>query len=122
MVQHVSTFGRRSEAITTPRVGIRMPRRMRLISPPPTGCSPSRLLLLGPFVPHATSSLEGSSVRQRSSSTRGAQAMFEGFDRLRVKTTEAEIDAVKKGSGPPLLLIHGYPQTKAMWHKVAPGL
>ena len=27
-----------------------------------------------------------------------------------------------KGSGPPLLLIHGYPQTKAMWHKIAPGL
>ena len=48
--------------------------------------------------------------------------MFEGFERLRVKTTEAEIDTVKKGSGPPLLLVHGYPQTKAMWHKIAPGL
>jgi haloacetate dehalogenase len=29
---------------------------------------------------------------------------------------------VTKGSGPPLLLVHGYPQTKAMWHKIAPGL
>ena len=48
--------------------------------------------------------------------------MFEGFERLRIKTKEAEIETVKKGSGPPLLLVHGYPQTKAMWHKIAPGL
>ena len=48
--------------------------------------------------------------------------LFEGFERLRVKTGEAEIDTVKKGGGPPLLLVHGYPQTKAMWHKIAPGL
>ena len=48
--------------------------------------------------------------------------MFEGFEHLRVPTKEAEIDAVTKGSGPPLLLVHGYPQTKAMWQKVAPGL
>jgi haloacetate dehalogenase len=48
--------------------------------------------------------------------------MFEGFERLRIRTKDAEIEAVKKGSGPPLLLIHGYPQTKAMWHKIAPGL
>lgn len=26
------------------------------------------------------------------------------------------------GSGPPVLLLHGYPQTHAMWHVVAPGL
>ena len=48
--------------------------------------------------------------------------MFEGFERMRIKTKEAEIETVKKGSGPPLLLVHGYPQTKAMWHKIAPGL
>ena len=27
-----------------------------------------------------------------------------------------------KGSGPPLLLLHGYPQTGYMWHKIAPRL
>jgi haloacetate dehalogenase len=27
-----------------------------------------------------------------------------------------------RGVGPPLLLLHGYPQTHAMWHKVAPRL
>ena len=48
--------------------------------------------------------------------------MFEGFARERVRTSEAEIDLVRGGAGPPLLLLHGYPQTKAMWHKIAPGL
>jgi haloacetate dehalogenase len=48
--------------------------------------------------------------------------MFEGFTHERVRTSEAEIDLVRGGAGPPLLLLHGYPQTKAMWHKVAPGL
>jgi haloacetate dehalogenase len=48
--------------------------------------------------------------------------MFEGFTRERIRTSGAEIDLVRGGSGPPLLLLHGYPQTKAMWHKVAPGL
>ena len=28
----------------------------------------------------------------------------------------------KGGSGPPLLLLHGHPQTHAMWHRVAPAL
>jgi haloacetate dehalogenase len=48
--------------------------------------------------------------------------MFDGFRRLRIPTGEAEIDTVAKGSGPPVLLIHGYPQTKAIWHKIAPAL
>ena len=48
--------------------------------------------------------------------------MFEGFEHLRVSTREAEIATVMTGNGPPLLLIHGYPQTKAIWHKIAPGL
>ena len=26
------------------------------------------------------------------------------------------------GSGPPLLLLHGFPQTNFMWHKIAPAL
>lgn len=26
------------------------------------------------------------------------------------------------GSGPPLLLLHGYPQTHAMWHRIGPAL
>lgn len=40
----------------------------------------------------------------------------------RFDTGEAEIFARSGGKGPPLLLIHGFPQTHAMWHRVAPTL
>ncbi len=48
--------------------------------------------------------------------------MFEGFEKGRVETPEAEIELVRGGQGPPVLLLHGYPQTHAMWHLVAPRL
>lgn len=48
--------------------------------------------------------------------------MFEGFDRRHVDTSGARIHLVRSGEGPPLLLLHGYPQTHAMWHQVAPQL
>jgi len=48
--------------------------------------------------------------------------MFKGFERRRVATTGAEISVARAGTGPPLLLLHGYPQTHAMWHQVAPRL
>ncbi len=48
--------------------------------------------------------------------------MFEGFALHRVETPEATIRARIGGSGPPLLLLHGNPETHLMWHKVAPGL
>ena len=48
--------------------------------------------------------------------------MFEGFERRHVETSEVAINLVIGGSGPPLLLLHGYPQTHVKWHKVAPRL
>ena len=48
--------------------------------------------------------------------------MFEGFTRKRVATSGADITLVQGGSGSPLLLVHGYPQSHVMWHKVAPRL
>ena len=48
--------------------------------------------------------------------------MFENFERRRIDTGEIEINAVVGGAGPPLLLLHGYPQTHAMWRKLAPAL
>jgi haloacetate dehalogenase len=48
--------------------------------------------------------------------------LFEGFERERVETTGVVIELVRGGGGPPVLLLHGYPQTHAMWHLVAPRL
>jgi haloacetate dehalogenase len=48
--------------------------------------------------------------------------MFEGFETRRIATSETEIHLRIGGDGPPVLLLHGYPQTHAMWHAVAPGL
>ena len=48
--------------------------------------------------------------------------MFDGFHRERIETAETVINLVRGGSGPPVLLLHGYPQTHVMWHKVAPIL
>ena len=48
--------------------------------------------------------------------------MFEGFERRQIETSETTINLVMGGDGPPLLLLHGYPQTHVMWHKIAPRL
>jgi haloacetate dehalogenase len=48
--------------------------------------------------------------------------MFEGFESSMIDAGEAEIRVRYGGSGPPLLLLHGNPQTHAMWHEVAPRL
>jgi haloacetate dehalogenase len=49
-------------------------------------------------------------------------SLFPGFKQKRVRTSGATINLVIGGSGSPVLLLHGYPQTHAMWHKVAPQL
>ena len=48
--------------------------------------------------------------------------MFEGFGTFDIETGGAVIHGRTSGSGPPLLLLHGNPQTHAMWHEVAPAL
>ena len=48
--------------------------------------------------------------------------MFDGFRSFDVQTQGATIAGVVGGSGPPVLLLHGYPQTHHMWHAVAPHL
>jgi len=49
-------------------------------------------------------------------------SLFPTFRNKRVRTSGAVINMVIGGDGPPVLLLHGYPQTHAMWHKVAPQL
>jgi haloacetate dehalogenase len=46
----------------------------------------------------------------------------DNFSMFTVSTSGAKIHGVHGGAGSPLLLIHGYPQTHVIWHKVAPLL
>nr|MBX2854187.1 alpha/beta hydrolase [Paracoccaceae bacterium] len=48
--------------------------------------------------------------------------LFPGFETGRLKTDDAEIYYRAAGDGPPLLLLHGFPQTGAMWATTAPDL
>lgn len=48
--------------------------------------------------------------------------LIAGFTRQRLPGDGIEVDALVGGSGPPLLLLHGFPQTRLVWAKVAPAL
>ncbi len=48
--------------------------------------------------------------------------LFPGFSTERVATSGAEINCVIGGEGPPLLLLHGAPQSHASWFACAPEL
>ena len=48
--------------------------------------------------------------------------MFSSFIKEKIKVSGTDINLVRGGEGPPLLLLHGYPQSHVMWHKVAPKL
>jgi haloacetate dehalogenase len=48
--------------------------------------------------------------------------LFPGFLKKKVRATGATINLEFGGDGPAVLLLHGYPETHAMWHKVAPAL
>ena len=45
--------------------------------------------------------------------------MFAGFTEQHVPTDRGSVFARVGGDGPPLLLLHGYPQTHLMWHAAA---
>jgi haloacetate dehalogenase len=48
--------------------------------------------------------------------------MFDGFALRSLPSPRGEIAVRIGGAGPPLLLLHGYPETHLMWHAVAPAL
>ena len=48
--------------------------------------------------------------------------LFEGFSLSRIDLGDVTVRVRHGGSGPPLLLLHGHPQTHMMWHAVAPLL
>lgn len=85
---------------------------------------------LGVLAAGQAKNLLGASAQQKNPATRPQQAgnpaaranFFPGFKSMRINTSGAIINAVVGGSGPPIIMLHGYPQTHVMWHKVAPGL
>jgi haloacetate dehalogenase len=48
--------------------------------------------------------------------------LFEGFESHWIDVGMGRIFARSAGSGPPLVLLHGFPQTHVCWHRVAPSL
>jgi haloacetate dehalogenase len=51
-----------------------------------------------------------------------SSSLIPGFTSRDVETTSVRIRAAVGGSGPPLLLLHGHPQTHLTWHRIAPEL
>ncbi len=51
-----------------------------------------------------------------------SEGLIGGFERRAVPGDGIEVDALVAGSGPPLLLLHGWPQTRMAWAAVAPAL
>ena len=47
------------------------------------------------------------------------ESAFDGFTVKTVPTPRGQVHAVVRGTGPPLLLLHGYPQSGLMWRTVA---
>jgi haloacetate dehalogenase len=57
-----------------------------------------------------------------SSASTAPEPLLAGFGERRVEVGDASLFLRIGGSGPPLLLLHGYPQTHVAWHRVAPLL
>ncbi|WP_202872841.1 alpha/beta fold hydrolase [Kribbella capetownensis] len=51
-----------------------------------------------------------------------AYSVFDGFTTFDVPVSGATIHGRRGGDGPPVLLLHGFPETHVMWHRVAPAL
>ncbi|GAA2359127.1 alpha/beta hydrolase [Dactylosporangium salmoneum] len=47
---------------------------------------------------------------------------FDGFEEFDIATAETSVHGCRGGSGPPVLLLHGIPETHLMWRAVAPRL
>jgi haloacetate dehalogenase len=51
-----------------------------------------------------------------------ADDLFAGFESHWIDTDIGRVFARSKGNGPPVVLLHGFPQTHVMWHRLAPTL
>lgn len=82
----------------------------------------SGALFAVPRIARAAESESASSEQGFAQSKPPRTNFFPGFQTRDIKTSGAKIHLVVGGSGPPLLLLHGYPQTHIIWRKIAPQL
>jgi pimeloyl-ACP methyl ester carboxylesterase len=71
---------------------------------------------------HRLDSAEGCAKAHLPAVREKGRLMFQGFEIRDIPTSETTIRLRVGGSGPRLLLLHGYLQTHVMWHRVAPAL
>lgn len=75
------------------------------------------------FAMAATAAAAASGIgRARAQSSAADAILFPGFRTERVETSGAQINCVVGGDGPPLLLLHGAPESHAGWFACAPEL
>lgn len=53
---------------------------------------------------------------------RPANQLFSGFEDKCISTENVDFAVLSKGTGPAILLLHGYPETRTAWHRIAPEL
>lgn len=81
-----------------------------------------RELLQSTALAAGAAALVSQTVSAQSENSAWQQIFPAGFKNEKVKTSGAEINVVHGGSGPPLLLFHGAPQSLVTWHIIAPDL
>jgi haloacetate dehalogenase len=72
------------------------------------------------FLAEGTTASASLAILQRAAAQ--SRPLFPGFESRKIETSGATIHTLRGGSGPPLLLVHGYPQTHVEWHKIAARL
>ncbi len=64
----------------------------------------------------------GNTLSQENGNKTVDEEFFPGFESFNIKTSGATIYGLKKGDGPAILLLHGYPESHLEWRKIAPKL
>jgi haloacetate dehalogenase len=82
----------------------------------------SMVLALGPAAVETAALSSPNLMPERADSQGQSSEFFENFRHEQIKTTGAIINVFYSGKGSPVLLLHGIPQTCALWRKVAPLL
>src|SRR5438309_2270010 len=87
-----------------------------------TSCCSTRSARPGPPARPSTRRLRSCGLPWAPTNLGIGETMFEGFSEHYLPTGGGPVFARVGGAGPPLLLLHGYPQTHVMWHGVASSL